>query len=235
MSSSPDNALDACDDFAALERVVRNRRSVRGFRPDPVPVETRERIFELALSAPSNCNVQPWLVHVVSGKLLTDLSAKLMAAVTSGQTPEPDVTGLTTYPGIYRDRQMDAAVQLYGAMGIGREDKKARQMAALRNFQFFDAPHVAFIFVPEWVQPRELTDCGLYAQTLMLAMTACNVASCPQAALGYYPEIVRSLLGVDPTNKLLYGISFGYEDPSVPANAARVGRETLSQTTTFHD
>lgn len=235
MSISPVIASEESDDFATLARIVRNRRSVRGFLSEPVPVQTRQRIFELALSAPSNCNVQPWLVHVVGGEPLAAVRAKLMDAITSGQAPQPDFSGLLSYPGIYRDRQVDAARQLYGAMGIARDDQKARNAAALRNFQFFDAPHVAFIFVPEWVQQRELADCGLYAQTLMLAMTACNVASCPQAALGYYPEVVRSVLNIEPTSRLLYGISFGFEDSSVLANAARIGRVPLVEVTTFHD
>lgn len=234
MSNQIDTALEACEDLAALERIVRNRRSVRGFRPDPVPPQTLKRIFRLASLAPSNCNVQPWLVHVASGDLMTSLEAKLMEAVTSGQAPRPEFQGLMSYPGIYRDRQIDAARQLYGAMGIERDDQKARQKAALRNFQFFDAPHVAFIFVPDWVLPRELTDCGLYAQTLMLTMTACNVASCAQAALGYYPDVVREVLGIDPAQRLLYGISFGYEDTAISANTARVGREPLERTTVFH-
>lgn len=69
----------------------------------------------------------------------------------------------------------------------------------------------------------------------MLAMTAFGVASCPQAALGYYPAVVRSVLDIDPATRLLYGISFGFEDPSVAANATRVGRVPLDETTVFLD
>ncbi|MEP6869299.1 MAG: nitroreductase [Novosphingobium sp.] len=235
MSANPVKAVGVPDDFLALERVVRSRRSVRGFLPDPVPMQTCKSIFSLAQAAPSNCNTQPWLVRVVSGERQAELRTKLIEAVTSGQAPAPDFQGLLNYPGIHRDRQVDAARQLYGAMGIARDDQKARSKAALRNFEFFGAPHVALIFVPDWVQQRELADCGLYAQTLMLAMTAFGVASCPQAALGYYPAVVRSVLDIDPATRLLYGISFGFEDPSVAANATRVGRVPLDETTVFLD
>lgn len=232
MDDAP-NALEKAD-FEALARVIRSRRSVRGFRSDPVPISIQQSAFQLALRAPSNCNVQPWLVHVASGEPLARIRDALVAAASAGEPSGADFAGLSTYPGIYRDRQVDAARRLYGAMGIARDDRPARDHAALRNFAFFDAPHVAFLFVPDWAGPRELADCGLYAQTLMLGLTALGIGSCPQAALGYYPDIVRSILGIGPAQRLLYGISFGFEDTSVPANGTRIGRTPLEETTRFH-
>ena len=105
-------------DFEALERIARGRRSVRGFLSDPVPMSIQRRALELALSAPSNCNVQPWLVPVVSGKPLARIRHAFVEAVSAGIAAEPDFPGLLTYPGIYRDRQVDSARQLYAAMGI---------------------------------------------------------------------------------------------------------------------
>ncbi len=74
----------------------------------------------------------------------------------------------------------------------------------------------------------------MYAQTLMLALTARGIASCAQGALSLYPDIVRRHLGVSEDQKLLFGVSFGYEDPSVKANAARVGRASLNDAVRFH-
>lgn len=232
MDGAP-NALEE-GDFEALMRVIRSRRSVRGFRSDPVPISIQQRAFQLALWAPSNCNVQPWLIHVASGQPLTQIRDALLAAASVGEPPGADFPGISTYPGIYRGRQVDAARQLYGAMGIARDDRPARDHAALRNFAFFDAPHVAFLFVPDWAGAREVADCGLYAQTLMLGLTALGIGSCAQSALGYYPDIVRSILEIGPEQRLLYGISFGFEDRSVPANDARIGRTPLDETTRFH-
>ena len=74
----------------------------------------------------------------------------------------------------------------------------------------------------------------MYAQTLMLALTARGIASCAQGALSLYPDIVRQHLGVPEDQKLLFGVSFGYEDPDVKANAARVGRASLDDAVHFH-
>src|SRR5690606_11344561 len=130
----------------------------------------------------------------------------------------PDFPYDGKYAGIYRERQIDAAGRLWGAMNITRADKAGRAASFARNFAFFDAPHVAFLFLPEPFGLREAADCGMYVQTLMLALTAHGLASCPQTALSYHAPIVRELLSVPDSHKLLFGLSFGYEDPAVPAN-----------------
>ncbi len=40
---------------------------------------------------------------------------------------------------------------------------------------------------------------------------------------------------MDATQKLLFGISFGYEDTEDPINNTRMGRAPLAETTVFHD
>lgn len=218
----------------SLEDAVRNRRSVRGYLPDEVPQDRIEAILTLAQAAPSNCNIQPWLSHVVSGQALRDLGSRLVGAAAGGVRPNPDSKADRTFTGVWRERQIDAAVQLYGAMGIDRHDRPRRDWAYRRNLEFFDAPHAVFIFTPAEFGEREAVDLGIYAQTLMLALTAHGLASCAQGALGLYPDIVRDHLGVGPDNKLIFGISFGYEDPAIDANRARVGRAPLTASVTFH-
>jgi len=138
------------------------------------------------------------------------------------------------YQGQYRNRQSDAAKRLYSAMGLSREDKEGRSLAFMRNFLFFDAPHVAFLFLPENFSIREAADLGMYAQNLMLAMTAFGVASCPQTALSFHADVVREHLAIPTSAKLLFGISFGYEDKACAANKTRVGRANLHDAVRFH-
>lgn len=222
------------DNMAAIDAVIRQRRSVRGFLPDAVPGALLREVFELAQQAPSNCNTQPWAVHVVSGTASRQLRDKLVAAGRAREPLRPDWPAEGKYEGVYRDRQYDAAARLYGAMGVERRDLDGRFEAYLRNHAFFDAPHVAFIFLPAPFDIREATDCGIYAQTLMLALTARGIGSCAQGALGLFPDLVRAQLGIPPQHRLLLGISFGYEDPGVKANTARVGRAELEHAVQFH-
>lgn len=89
------------------------------------------------------------------------------------------------------------------------------------------------LFAPDTAEARPAADVGMYAQTLLLALTAHGVASCPQGLLSFYADTVRDVLGVRG-GKLLFGVSFGYADTEAPVNAIAVGREPLSATTRFH-
>jgi nitroreductase len=118
-------------------------------------------------------------------------------------------------------------------MGIEWEDRAGRGRAARRNYEFFDAPHAVFLGMHELFGPQSAADVGMYAQTLMLAMTAHGVASCAQGTLRNYADFVREVFGLEPEIKILFGISFGFEDPSVPANATRTERASLEETVQF--
>jgi len=155
-----------------VDEAVRRRRSVRGFLSDEVPEATLREVFELAQWSPSNCNVQPWTPHVVSGEALKRLREALVAAGMRDQPIKPDWPADGKFTGIYRERQVDAAQKLYGAMGVARSDVVGRKMAYIRNHAFFDAPHAVLIFMPEPFDTREAADIGMYAQTLMLALIA---------------------------------------------------------------
>ncbi len=217
----------------AFDTVVRNRRSVRAFLDQPVPQPLIEQIFTLARQAPSNCNTQPWQSWVVSGEKRNRLAARIGECAVRNEL-SLDIPYLSQhYDEQHKARMYDAAAQLYGALGIERGDKAARQQAFARNFDFFGAPHVALLFLPAWANEREAGDVGMYAQTLMLALTAHGLASCPQTALGMFADPIREELGIGNELKLFFGISFGYEDTQQPINRCRVTRAGLAATTHF--
>ncbi len=217
-----------------FDSLVRARRSVRGYRPDPVDPAVIEAIFTTACRAPSNCNVQPWSVHLVSGAGLRALGRALTDRAQTGAA-HPDVPMDTGYRGVFRDRQVGSARALYAAMGIARDDRAGRTAAFLRNLDAFGAPHAAFVFLPEGFATREAADLGGFVQTLMLALTAHGLGSCAQGALSLYPDVVRSHLGLEKGALLMCGIAFGHEDPAHPANAARTDRAPLADVLTWHD
>lgn len=216
-----------------FDTLVRKRRSVRGYLPDAVAPETLEQIFSAALWAPSNCNVQPWTVHLVSGDRLRKLGHAMMERAKAG-SPTPDVVMDTAYRDTYRTRQIGSAKALYGAMSIARDDHAGRNAAFLRNLDAFGAPHAAFVYLPEGFGTREAADLGGFVQTLLLAMTAHGLGSCAQGALSLYPDVIRTELGLPQGPQLMCGISFGYEDTAHPANAAQTDRAALSDILTQH-
>ncbi|MGJ8686593.1 MAG: nitroreductase [Spongiibacteraceae bacterium] len=214
--------------------IVNQRRSVRAFLPKTVEQDILQSVFEVAQRAPSNCNTQPWQVSVASGETIAGLKESLPEAFNSGAW-SMDFPYEGKYEGEYKDRQYGAANALYQSANIERSDKVARHQQFMQNFRFFDAPHVAFLFLPEPFGLREAADLGMYAQNLMLSMSAHGLASCPQTALSFCADLVRESLGVAENNKLLFGLSFGYEDSSEPINHCITDRAALSDVVSFHN
>ncbi|QCX76909.1 NADH dehydrogenase [Streptomyces sp. YIM 121038] len=215
------------------EKVIRGRRATRAFRPDPVPEDTLRRIFALAAAAPSNSNAQPWQVEVVSGAARQRLAAALRTAHAEGRTSADFPYAEEMYAPVHRARRAAFGAELYGALGIGPDDHAGRAAYDAESLAFYGAPHVAFLFVHGDGEARLAADVGAYLQTLLLAMTAYGVDSCPQGLLSFYADTVRAELGVTG-GKLLVGVSFGHADEAAPVNRVRTGRAPVESTTAFH-
>ena len=218
---------------AAFDNIMHGRRSVRGFLNTPIAPTLLQEIFTTANKTPSNCNTQPWISHVVSGEKLEVLRKRMPENVMQGKMTI-DHPYESKYPGVYQERQFEAANTLYSAIGIERQDKAKRMEVFLRNYQFFGAPYAVFIFLDESFGLREAADLGMYMQSLLLSMSANGVASVPQTSVSFQADLVREVLGVESHLKLLFGISFGYEDKSAAINDAVTGRAALSENTFFH-
>lgn len=215
------------------ENLIRGRRAIRSFRPDPVPDETLRAIFSLAGAAPSNSNTQPWQVEVVSGAARDRLGEALVAAHAQQRVSVDFPYREEIYGEVHQRRRAEAGEVMYGALGISRDDREARDAYNAESLRFYGAPHVALLCTPSNADARMVADVGIYGQTLLLAMTAYGVASCPQGLLGFYGDTIRESLGIRH-GKVLFGISFGYADDSALVNHVAVKRAELSETTRFH-
>ncbi|MDZ7645540.1 MAG: nitroreductase [Woeseiaceae bacterium] len=210
---------------------VRKRHTTRGFKPDPVPDELLREILETARHAPSNCNTQPWFLTIVSGDARDRLEKALVSEIRSGKKPSPAFQpGDRNLEGVYRERQVACAVRYYQTMGIERHEKDKRDALMLRNWQFFGAPHTAFLSMPLTMGPVNAVDIGIYLQTLMLLMVERGLASCPQGALAFFPDPVREIAGIPDDHGILCGLSFGYADEAATINQARMDRDPLDRT-----
>ncbi|MGW2024562.1 nitroreductase family protein [Streptomyces decoyicus] len=229
MSRSVATELSGC-----AEKLIRGRHATRAFRPDSVPEDTMRTIFSLAGAAPSNSNAQPWQVEVVSGTARQRLADALQTAHTWRHTSVDYSNSDAMYSQVHQTRRAAFGAELYGALGIGPDDHTARVAYDSESLHFYGAPHAAFLFVNGDGRARLAADVGAYMQTLLLAMTAYGVDSCPQGLLSFYADTVRTELGVTG-GRLLVGISFGYADEAAPVNRVTTERAPLESTTTFHD
>lgn len=224
-----DPACTAQSDAAVFERLARTRYSCRAFAPKPVARDTIRAILGQARHAASWCNVQPWVVHLVSGAPLEALRRKLMAA-TAGAT---DIAAPPAYEGIHRARRQASGWQLYDALSITREDYAGRMAQAARNACLFDAPHLAVLSVPASIGPYALLDCGGFLAHFQLAARAHGVDSIAQAALAHHAGLLHEALAIPPQDHVVCGISFGYAIADHPVNGYRTDRARVDEFTTW--
>lgn len=217
--------------MAAFDEVVQSRCSVRAFDATRVvPREVLLEVLKLAQQAPSNCNAQPWHVYVVAGARCVALRDKLIACVRSGQPP---ASTTPPFDGDCRKRQVACAVELYRAMGVARNDVAGRHAATLRNFEFFDAPHVALLYMDRKFGVEVAVDIGAYLQTLLLAFQNHGIGTCAQASLRAYAAEIGAEVGVPEHLQLLCGVSFGYAVAGAAVNGVRQARSSIDECVHF--
>jgi nitroreductase len=179
--------------------------------------------------APSNSNVQPWQMVFTSGAARDRLVAAMLAQADSESPSVPQL------PAAFAHLRRELGAQVYGAMGIAREDKEARRVAVLRNWEFFRAPLGGVVSMHEDFGLVDSMGVGMFLQTLVLALTARGLGACVQVAIAGYPEIVRKQLGISPEMRILCGLAVGYPDPDFPGNSLYVGRESVDKHAVFLD
>lgn len=235
--NTPLKLLNAANenDTLTFQDTARIRRSFRGFLDTPIPDTVLQDVLHDAQCAPSNCNTQPWSVHIVSGAKLAGLSEIIHSKNDMGEFT-PDFTfEMSEFYGSYGERKDAQGKAYYEAMNVMRADKEGRKRAAAMNYSFFNAPHVALLFMPSFGDNvRVAGDIGMYAQTFLLSLAARGLGGIPQTSLGFFAGTIREYLGIPDELKMLFGISFGYPDEEAPGNRMRMDRVPVSESVTFH-
>ncbi len=228
--------MNRCPPAATITEAMITRRSIRAFLADVPDRALLAQILETAQRAPSGGNVQPWHASVVTG----DALAALIAAV--GERQAMGMAGLQPEYVIYPAelaphhlaRRSGVAHAMYGAMGIAREDRDARNAAMALNFSGFGAPVVLFVHCPRYMGPPQWADMGIWLQSVMLLLREAGLDSCPQEAWSVYGKTVRACLGIDDGSILYSGLAIGWRDPAAPVNRFPVDRAPLDEVVTWH-
>lgn len=212
-----------------LVQALKNRRSIRGFKPDPIDHDVISEILNLANRSPSFTNSQPWEVAVVTGKTRDALSKTLLELASNHAESNPDLASPTSWPDNIAARTKTHNIKRFEHLGIGREDKEKRAQMRLKNYDFFDAPCALFIFKDEGCGEWSTMDIGGFTQSIALAAQAYGLGTCLQASLTYYPDAVKSALQIPASKKLLVGMSLGVPDLEAPLNAYYSARMELHE------
>lgn len=223
------SSSDSQDEWSTLHRLVNERWSCRAFLDRQVPRSDIEQLLELARRSASWSNTQPWQVIVTSGEATERFREAMCEWVRIGRSGY-DVAEPEDFDEVAKDRRRACARQLYESVGVEWGDRAASAEQSLRNFGFFDAPHVAILTTPRRQGAYALLDTGVYVANFLLGAQAMGLGAIAQAALAEYGAPIREHFGIPEDRSVVLGISFGYPDLEQPVNLYRTARAPLEQT-----
>jgi nitroreductase len=216
-----------------ISEVIHQRKSIRAYKPDPVPMETLKQILKESLWAPSWANTQPWEFAVAAGRPLEEIRNAFLEK--SSTSPSFDVPRPPEFPERYaaRIRVLDKQNRL-----VTQKDWESRRV---QNFKHYGAPAVIYLLTRRefYYQSKGLNvwalyDCGAVAQNIMLLATKYGLGTIAQAQAVAYPDVLRKVLEIPESTIFLLGIAIGYPDWENPINQFRTEREPLESISTWH-
>lgn len=220
-----------------VEDAILMRRSIRAFKPDPVPKPLLRRLLEAARWAPSGANIQPWEVSVLTGDALARYSDGLLREF--AENPSGHKMDYAYYSPEWREpylaRRYACGFGLYEIRGIERGDRDGRRESFLENFRFFGAPAVMLFWIPKDLAMGAWLDYGMFIQNIALLAQGWELAAIAQGALGQHSDVARGITGMSKDHILLCGMSVGWPDLKNAVNAYQPGREPVDGFTTWHD
>ncbi|MFC5509667.1 nitroreductase [Massilia jejuensis] len=217
---------------AAVDAAITSRRSIRAFLDKPVEQDDIARILEVAARAPSGTNTQPWKVYVLTGQARVDLSEAILAAHTDPEQSRQHSEEYAYYPrewvSPFIDRRRKVGWDLYGLLGLSREDKAGMAAQHARNFRFFDAPVGLIFTIDRIMEQGSWLDYGMFLQNIMVAARGRGLDTCPQAAFTQYHRIIARQLALPSNETVVCGMALGWADPSRIENSLVTEREPLA-------
>jgi len=226
-------------DSHSVDEALTSRRSVRAFLPTEVPRASIEHLLTVAARSASGTNIQPWQVHVLTGAAKTRLSNEILKAFNDPQVAARHSSEFPIYPAEwispFIDRRRKVGWDLYHLLGIGKGDRERTHAQHARNFQFFDAPVGLIFTIHRSLGYAAWIDYGMFMGNVMTAARGHGLHTCPQFAFTQFHTIISSELALPDEQKVLCGMSLGYEDTSAIENTLVSERAPVSEWATFHN
>jgi len=223
-----------------LVDAIRSRRSIRAFKPEPVPKHIIRELLETAVRAPSGVNSQPWEFYLVSGKVLDELKEACTEQYRLGIEPKPDITIPRVgnvgprLRGIYRERSVRLAKQIFEAVGIRKGDDERLREYYENMYHFFGAPAVLILVHDKLLSGGwPLVDSGIMVQTIALLAQHYGLGTCIMRAVVDYPDKLREIVKIPDSKFMVIGIAIGRPDRDHPVNNLLSEREALESILTF--
>jgi nitroreductase len=209
--------------MSAIDTIM-ERKSIRAFKPDPVPRTIIEEMLRLAAQAPSAINLQPWEFTVVTGEERERLSRRLIKA--------------------YREKRISCGPGSAKPLPKTVAKRGAKTLAAMKPFfeemgissdrfinegscHFYEAPAAILICMDDAFSRAALVDIGVALGYLLLAIHDRGLGSCPIGLITAYEDEIKDLLNIPGNKRLIVGIALGYPDSESPINRFKSTRDPM--------
>lgn len=218
-----------------FDEVVLGRRSIRGYRPDPVPKGLIKEVIEIAARAPSTYNTQPWNFYVVAGDPLDRIRTGNTERNLAGIPPSCEFRVHGDFVDVHRERQVDVAKQMFSAMNIERHDKERRQEWVLRGFRQFDAPVSVVVTYDRALLGGDTApfDCGAIANAFVNAAWSRGLGCVINSQGIMQSPVVREHAQIPDDQVIMICIAMGYPDDRFPANGVVTARKSVDEAAVF--
>lgn len=219
----------------AVTDALNTRITVRDFLDTPVPDDVLNTLLKTAQRSPSGGNLQPWHVHVITGDLLAAFKKDAVDRIKAGQMQQPTHQA---YPSPLWEPQRSWRYKLgedmYGLVGIEKDNKMGRMMWLARNSEFFGAPVGIIITGDKRLEMPQYMDIGIYTQTLMLLAREAGLHTAPQGWWRNWHETAHDMLDIPDGDEVLVGMGLGYGNPDAPVNNLYADRAEMDESVTFY-
>jgi len=209
-----------------LIQTIKERRSIRAFKPEPVPKGMIEEILRLTVHAPSAINLQPWEFVVVTGEEKARLSRTLIKAYHEKQIPcsPGNVKPLPKTYGKRGAKTLALMKPFFEEMGVD-----PGQYLNEGSCNFYGAPVAILLCLDDSFPNARMVDIGIALGYLVLAAHEFGLETCPIGLIVAYEDEIKDLLNIPENKNVVIGAALGYPDLDVPINRFKSQRDDLEK------
>jgi nitroreductase len=215
-----------------LIKAIDSRRSIRAFKPDPVPREIIEKIVNLVIKAPSAINLQPWEFVVVMGEEKERLSRKLIKSYREKQ--------ISCSPGNVKpladtfSKRGLASVELM-TPSLAKMGQEFNQFINEGSCNFYGAPTAIILSLDNAFSKARLVDVGIAVGYFVLIAQGLGLGTCTIGLINAYEDEIKEVLSIPENKDVVIGIALGYPDLDSPANEFKTPRDSLDSFVSWFD
>lgn len=209
-----------------LIKAIQERKSIRAFKPDPVPKEKIEEILKLTIHAPSATNLQPWEFIIVTGEEKERLSRRLIKAYLERQIScgPGAVKPLPKTFGKRGAKTLEAMKPFFEEMKV-----HSHQFINEGSCHFYGAPVATIICLDDSFSEARLVDIGVVLGYFVLTAHEFGLGTCPIGLITAYGDEIKELLNIPENKNVVVGLALGYPDWDSPINRFKSSREDLEK------